>query len=264
MVFLVLHAYVWPYPHPGANILKLVTEAQVVLVMGTVLVFRFPKQQLENETIQLLDVTANLQFYQTALEIMLVATLVPIVAVLAFPSDAERAQSKLVHLASRSAESLEATATTEQARDRIRAVVSKVMVRASVSHVLATLGAQAGVEAPTVAVIFRQIDGRGGELTGTIKPGELTAWWGAAEPPVSRTAEGQPVVTYSRLSVLRAALAEMELQPGEELDCDDVHALLECLLEAEHESITDASIGREYLLYVFHTTTQCCQRGGIF
>ena len=27
--FLLLHAYVWPYPHAGANVLKLVTEIQV-------------------------------------------------------------------------------------------------------------------------------------------------------------------------------------------------------------------------------------------
>ena len=29
LAFLLLHAYVWPYPHAGANILKLVTEIQV-------------------------------------------------------------------------------------------------------------------------------------------------------------------------------------------------------------------------------------------
>ena len=29
LAFLIMHAYVWPYPHAGANILKLVTEIQV-------------------------------------------------------------------------------------------------------------------------------------------------------------------------------------------------------------------------------------------
>ena len=29
LAFLILHTYVWPYPHAGANILKLVTEIQV-------------------------------------------------------------------------------------------------------------------------------------------------------------------------------------------------------------------------------------------
>ena len=29
LAFLILHVYVWPYPHAGANILKLVTEIQV-------------------------------------------------------------------------------------------------------------------------------------------------------------------------------------------------------------------------------------------
>ncbi len=29
LAFLLVHAYVWPYPYPGANILKLITEIQV-------------------------------------------------------------------------------------------------------------------------------------------------------------------------------------------------------------------------------------------
>ena len=33
--FLLLHAYVWPYPHAGANILKLVTEIQVRTFLDT-------------------------------------------------------------------------------------------------------------------------------------------------------------------------------------------------------------------------------------
>ena len=163
VVFLVLHAYVWPYPHPGANILKLITEAQVVLVMGTTLVFRFPEQQLESETIQLLDLNANLQFYQTTLEIMLVATLIPIVAVLVFPTDAEKAQRMIQKMANKSSEQLEAAATTSQARERIRAAVGKVVLQASVSNVFVTLGTQASAGPPTAALIFRQIDERGGD-----------------------------------------------------------------------------------------------------
>lgn len=29
LVFLMIHVYVWPYPHAGDNILKLFTEGQV-------------------------------------------------------------------------------------------------------------------------------------------------------------------------------------------------------------------------------------------
>ena len=250
VVFLVLHAYMWPYPHPGANILKLITEAQVVLVMCTALVFRFPKQQLESETIQLLDVTADLQFYQTALEVMLVATFIPIVAVLAFPTDAEKAQRALQNMANKNTEQLEAAATTSQARERIRAVVGKVVLGTSVSNVVATLGAQASAGPPTVALIFRQIDERGGESTGTVKPGELVGWWVTAEPPASRTVEGQPIIPYSRVKLLRGGLAEMELQPSDELDYDDVRILLEHLMEDEHQTISDASVGKQCVLSV--------------
>ena len=250
VVFLVLHAYMWPYPHPGANILKLITEAQVVFVMCTALVFRFPKQQLESETIQLLDVTADLQFYQTALEVMLVATFIPIVAVLAFPTDAEKAQRALQNMANKNTEQLEAAATTSQARERIRAVVGKVVLGTSVSNVVATLGAQASAGPPTVALIFRQIDGRGGESTGTVKPGELVGWWVTAEPPAFRTVEGQPIIPYSRVKTLRGGLAEMELQPSDELDYDDVRILLEHLMEDEHQTISDASVGKQCVLSV--------------
>ena len=250
MGFFGLHAYMWPYPHPGANILKLITEAQVVLVMCTALVFRFPKQQLEGETIQLLGVTADLQFYQTALEVMLVATFIPIVAVLAFPTDAEKAQRAIQNMANKNTEQLEAAATTSQARERIRAVVGKVVLGTSVSNVVATLGAQASAGPPTVAMIFRQIDERGGESTGTVKPGEMIGWWVTAEPPASRTVEGQPIIPYSRVKTLRGALAEMELQPGVELDFEDVSMLLEHLIETEHERISDASIGKSSVLLI--------------
>ena len=249
VVFFGLHAYMWPYPHPGANILKLITEAQVVLVMCTALVFRFPKQQLESETIQLLDVTADLQFYQTALEAMLVATFIPIVAVLAFPTDAEKAQRAIQNMANKNTEQLEAAATTSQARERIRAVVGKVVLRTSVSNVVATLGAQASAGPPTVALIFRQIDERAGEPTGTVKPGELIGWWVTAEP-AQFTPDGQSVVPYSRANTLREALAEMELQPGVELDFEDVSMLLEHLTDTEHERISDASIGKSSVLLI--------------
>ena len=249
VVFLVLHAYVWPYPHPGANILKLITEAQVVLVMGTTLVFRFPEQQLESETIQLLDLNANLQFYQTTLEIMLVATLIPIVAVLVFPTDAEKAQRMIQKMANKSTEQLEAAATTSQARERIRAAVGKVALRASVSNVIATLGAQASAGPPTAALICQQIDERAGEPTGTLKPGELIGWWVTAEP-AQFTPDGQSVVPYSRANTLREALAEMEHQPGDELDFEDVSMLLVHLIETEHERISDASIGKSSVLLI--------------
>ena len=36
----------------------------------------------------------------------------------------------------------------------------------------------------------------------------------------------------------------MELEPDEELDYDDVTMLLECVMEDEHETISDASIGK--------------------
>ena len=37
----------------------------------------------------------------------------------------------------------------------------------------------------------------------------------------------------------------MELQPGDELDFDDVSMLLEHLMEMEHETISDTSIGKQ-------------------
>eukprot|EP01048_Picozoa_sp_COSAG05_P017930 COSAG05_NODE_2535_length_2932_cov_3.002824_1_plen_56_part_00 len=51
-------------------------------------------------------------------------------------------------------------------------------------------------------------------------------------------------IPYSRANALRRALAEMELQPDDKLDFDDVTMLLECVMEDEHETVSDASIGK--------------------
>ena len=117
------------------------------------------------------------------------------------------------------------------------------------SNVIATLGAQATAGPPTVALICRQIDERAGEPTGTLKPGELIGWWVTAEP-AQFTPDGQSVVPYSRANTLREALAEMEHQPGDELDFEDVSMLLVHLIETEHERISDASIGKSSVLLI--------------
>ena len=204
------------------------------MVMSVTMIFRIPNETLTSETIKLLGLSADHQFYATVLEILLVSTLVPIVAVLVMPSRAERAQSQLFKLAKKSSASLVNTATTEQARERIRA---------SVSNGFASLGAQARAGTPTVALIFQQIDERGGEPTGKLKPGALVAWWVTAEP-AQFTEDGQKTIPYSRANALRGALAEMELGPDDELDYDDVTILLECVMEDEHETVSDASIGK--------------------
>ena len=82
-----------------------------------------------------------------------------------------------------------------------------------------------------MALIFQQIDERDGEPTGKLKPGALVAWWVTAEP-AQFTADGQKTIPYSRVNALRRALAEMELEPDEELDYDDVTLLLESVMEA--------------------------------
>ena len=213
------------------------------MVMCVTMIFRIPNETLSSETIKLLGQSADHGFYATVLEILLVSTLVPIVAVLVMPSRVERAQSRIFTLAKTGAATLVKTATTEQARERIRAAVGKVAHRASVSNVFASLGAQAGAGPPTVALIFQQIDERGGEPTGKLKPGALVAWWVTAEP-AQFTGDGQKTTPYSRANTLRRALAEMELEPDQELDYDDVTMLLECVMEDEHETISDASIGK--------------------
>eukprot|EP01048_Picozoa_sp_COSAG05_P007526 COSAG05_NODE_533_length_8896_cov_17.527404_2_plen_222_part_00 len=219
------------------------------MVMSVTLILRIPNETLRSETIKLLGRSADHEFYATVLEILLVSTLVPIVAVLAMPSRAERAQSRIFTLAKQSSATLVKTATTERARERIRAAVGKVALRASVSNVIATLGAQASAGPPTAALICQQIDERAGEPTGTLKPGELIGWWVTAEP-AQFTPDGQSVVPYSRANTLREALAEMELQPGDELDFEDVSMLLEHLVETEHERISDASIGKSSVLLI--------------
>ena len=213
------------------------------MVMSVTMIFRISNETLSSETIKLLGRSADHEFYATVLEILLVSTLVPIVAVLAMPSRVDRAQSRIFTLAKQSSATLVKTATTERARERIRAAVGKVAHQASVSNVFASLGAQAGAGAPTVALIFQQIDERGGEPTGKLKPGALVAWWVTAEP-AQFTGDGQKTTPYSRANTLRRALAEMELEPDEELDYDDVSMLLECVMEDEHETISDASIGK--------------------
>eukprot|EP01048_Picozoa_sp_COSAG05_P032319 COSAG05_NODE_12315_length_473_cov_0.417112_1_plen_140_part_10 len=139
---------------------------QVFVVMSVTIVFRIPNETLRSETINLLGRAADHEFYATVLEILLLSTLVPIVAVLAMPSRVERAQRRIFTLANTGAATLINTATTDQARERIRAAVGKVAQRACVSNVFACLGAQAGEGPPTVALIFQQIDERGGEPTG--------------------------------------------------------------------------------------------------
>ena len=94
-----------------------------------------------------------------------------------------------------------------------------------------------------MALIFRQIDERGGEPTGKLKPGALIGWWVTAEP-AQFSADGKKTIPYSRVNALRRALAEMELGPDEELDYDDVSMLLECVMEDEHETVSDTSIGK--------------------
>ena len=42
----------------------------------------------------------------------------------------------------------------------------------------------------------------------------------------------------------------MELQPGDELDFEDVSMLLEHLIETEHERISDASIGKSSVFLI--------------
>ena len=143
---------------------------QIFMVMSVTMIFRIPNETLTSETIKLLGLSADHQFYATVLEILLVSTLVPIVAVLAMPSRVERAQSRIFTLAKTGEATLVKTATTEQARERIRAAVGKVAHRASVSNVFATLGAQAGAGPPTMALIYRQIDERAGEPTWTLNP----------------------------------------------------------------------------------------------
>jgi len=216
---------------------------QVFMVMSVTMIFRISNETLSSETIKLLGRSADHKFYATILEILLVSTLVPIVAVLAMPNRVERAQSRIFTLAKTGAATLAKTATTEQARERIRAAVGKVAHRASVSNVFASLGAQASAGPPTMALIFQQIDERGGEPTGKLKPGALVAWWVTAEP-AQFTGDGQKTTPYSRANTLRRALAEMELQPNDKLDYDDVTMLLECVMEDEHETVSDASIGK--------------------
>ena len=213
------------------------------MVMSVTMIFRIPNETLSSETIKLLGLSADHEFYATVLEILLASTLVPIVAVLAMQSRVERAQSRIFTLAKAGEATLVKTATTEQARERIRAAVGKVAHRASVSNVFASLGAQASAGPPTMALIFQQIDERGGEPTGKLKPGALVAWWVTAEP-AQFTRDGQKTTPYSRANTLRRALAEMELEPDEELDCDDVTMLLECVMEDEHETVSDTSIGK--------------------
>ena len=213
------------------------------MVMSVTMIFRIPNETLASETIKLLGLSADHQFYATFLEILLVSTLVPIVAVLVMPSRAERAQNQLFKLAKKSTASLNDAATTSQARERVRAAVGKVVHRASVSNIFVSLGAQVGAGPPTVALIFQQIDERGDEPTGKFKPGALVGWWVTAEP-AQFTADGQKTIPYSRANTLRRALAELELEPDEELDYDDVVELLEYVMEDEHETISGASIGK--------------------
>ena len=82
-------------------------------------------------------------------------------------------------------------------------------------------------------------------ITGKIKPGELVGWWITAEPAQYNTTNGKSITpAYSRSNLLKESLAEMELQPGDELDYEDVSMLLECVMEDEHETVSDASIGK--------------------
>ena len=155
---------------------------QVFMVMSVTMIFRIPNETLRSETIKLLGRSADHEFYATVLEILLVSTLVPIVAVLAMPSRVERAQSRIFTLAKTGAATLVKTATTEQARERIRAAVGKVAHQASVSNVFASLGAQAGAGPPTVALIFQQIDK---DSTGKITLSELSATMQKLDPSLT-------------------------------------------------------------------------------
>ena len=217
------------------------------MVMIITLIFRIRNEDLGGEVIRLLGLTADHHFYSKVLEVLLVFTTLPIIVVLAKPSSAERAQRAISSLAKKNPISLEQVAVTPEARKRIRVAAITVMRQSTISRALSR--AVSNNTSPTVALICQQIDERAGEPTGTLKPGELIGWWVTAEP-AQFTPDGQSVVPYSRANSLREALTEMELQPGDELDFEDVSMLLEHLIETEHERISDASIGKSSVLLI--------------
>eukprot|EP01043_Picozoa_sp_COSAG02_P082071 COSAG02_NODE_20378_length_834_cov_1.156463_1_plen_251_part_00 len=94
LIFMVVHAHIWPYPFPGANVLKLFADAQVFVVALVGLVLRKDSETLSQEG------QYDREFYGNVMLVLLVATLVPALATLAYKSPVERALVSLQEIAS--------------------------------------------------------------------------------------------------------------------------------------------------------------------
>eukprot|EP01048_Picozoa_sp_COSAG05_P016092 COSAG05_NODE_2026_length_3672_cov_18.472152_2_plen_604_part_00 len=246
--FTILHAYIWPYPHNGANWLKLITEVQVVMVMGTTLIFRFEDEQLEHERFEFIGLTADKKFYQHALQSLLVGAVVSTMIVLARPSKNEKAQRALIKLASKDLVDLEGSATTPESRERVRIAIRNMKLRISVSMALNTAGNPLSIDVPTSEQIFQQID-TCSEPRGSMTSGEIRAWWITAEPASSYTAKGKPVIIYSRLQKLREVMIdELLIESDNRIERDEFDIVLETLMARDFEIISDASLGRKYYM----------------
>ena len=223
------------------------------MVMSVTMIFRIPNETLTSETIKLLGRSADHEFYATALEILLVSTLVPIVAVMVMPSRVERAQNQIFTLAQKSAGTLERAATTEHARERIRIAVGKVALQRTISNSLTTLVADAREHVPTASAIFEQIDRRG-EPTGSIRARELIAWWQSAEPPdkieIDRDGKTQTTASYSRVPTARQILTTVGV---EDIAADEMKDVLSCIMEEcdfVFEERRHLSLNRAYYLNI--------------
>ena len=227
----------------------------MLLVMVTSLVFRFADNDLDKEVLSFSrDWKADRQFYSTALETLLIGTLIPVAVVMTCPSQAERAQRTIATMATKNPISLEQLAVTSDARDRIRRAVDAVRVQGSVSQVFTDLIAEAEIEdePPTVAGMFERIGAaRRSAPDGQIKVGEFIAFWRASEPPdryVPEQGRPKPVASYSRTKHLRNILAESSLAAGDTVGIDEFTGVIELLMEDEFQQVNNPAVGRVYFL----------------
>ena len=223
--------------------------------MLTTLVFRFDDDRLDKEVLShSRDWYADRRFYSFGLEALLVTTLVPMVVVMVYPSQAERAQRTIASMATETLKSLEQSAMNPDARGRVRRAVDAVRVQATISQAFTSMaeGAEAEDKPLTIAGMFEQIAGaRRSAPAGRIKVGDLTAFWRASEPPDRCVMEqGRPkiVVSYSRVNDLRNILTESKLAPGDTIGIDEVEAVVELLMEHDFQEVNNPAVGRVYYL----------------
>ena len=240
--FVLLHLRMWPYPHFGANMLKLVTEVQICLVLQVSVIFHFQEEELAEDGV-------GHTFYQRLMLALLAVTSFAFPIALFPVSSAERAQAAIVRLGRKDASELELQSAINERNDVRDDQVGQVdeVDRVDEDQVDQNQLDDGPIQvALTAAQLFREIEV---DDSGVVLPRNIIAWFAAHQIPVGRGG-------INLLEHITQYMAEAGIDGDRAGDEEDFVGLLTELRDMDFQTARDRTRGRDYFVHRVRRTAQ--------